>query len=75
MLIKGGVIINKWANRCIPDEDQLKAPLNNSPLGRMPANHDVRNTIGLALILIIPLSLLSLSSQSRNKHKLNNIQK
>lgn len=73
VLIKDATIINKWADRDMPDVDLLKTPLNESALGSILKNYNVRNMTILALILIIPLSLLSLTDWiSRRKRKASN---
>ena len=67
MLIKGGVIINKWPGRCIPGDADLQVPLENSALGVSPANHDVRNVLLLALALFIPLLIIWILNQKNKK--------
>lgn len=60
MLLKGGVVLNKWANGNIPDEYQLTAPLELLPL----AQGDVRGKgVKIATCImwfLIPLLLISL---------------
>ena len=58
MLIKEGVIINKWPYRSIPGDAELQVPLDASDLGVLPVNRDLRNILLLALILIIPLWII-----------------
>ena len=67
MLIKAGVIINKWPNRRIPGGAELQAPLENSTLSVSPVNHDVRNVLLLALTFIVPLLILWIFGKKR-KH-------
>ncbi|GHT78934.1 hypothetical protein AGMMS50262_22120 [Bacteroidia bacterium] len=48
LLLKAGVVINKWADNDIP----------NTILGQIPENHDKRNILLLLLVLIVPLAVL-----------------
>ena len=65
MLIKAGVIINKWPNRRIPGDAELQAPLENSALSVSPVNHDVRKVLVLALAFILPLWILWIFGRKR----------
>jgi len=67
VLIKGGTIINKWPNRRIPGDDQLQAPLDESPIGVMPANHGVRIVLLLVFAFIIPLLIMQLLDKKNKK--------
>jgi len=58
MLIKDGVIINKWSHRCIPSGVDLQVRLEDSPLGVPPTNRDVWKILGSALLLIVLLLIL-----------------
>jgi len=55
LLIKGGTIVNKWPNSCLPDTDNLNKLINNVDHGKVPKNHPSRTVLVLALILLIPL--------------------
>jgi len=65
MLIKNGVIINKWPNRRIPGDVDLQAPLENSALGVVPVNRDIPHVLLLALVLVIPLTILWLLNKKK----------
>ncbi|MDR1526712.1 MAG: DoxX family protein [Dysgonamonadaceae bacterium] len=67
LLIKGGTIIHKWPNRCIPGDDDLQVPLEDSSLGFSPKNHDARNIFLLALGLIIPLIVLRITEKHKQR--------
>jgi hypothetical protein len=58
VLIKDGLIINKWSSRNIPGETDLQAPLEDSVLGVSPINHDTRNIGIIALALLVSLFIL-----------------
>lgn len=75
MLIKDGTIVRKWPNRRIPDESLLQKPLEDSPLGTPPANHDVRNVLLLAGILILPLFALGIVRKKSNHNHNHNLKK
>ncbi|MDR2057676.1 MAG: DoxX family protein [Dysgonamonadaceae bacterium] len=56
LLLKGGIIINKWPNRRIPEEKALEQPLEKTQWGQIPPNHKGRNirllSIGFLLCLL-----------------------
>jgi len=58
MLIKDGVVINKWSHRRIPSNIDLQVRLENSHMGVPPTNHDVQKVVILALLVIVPLLIL-----------------
>lgn len=58
VLLKDGVIYNKWAEADVPDEYQLTGPLEDIPLGQMKKVDDLK-TLGYVLLwYIIPLMLV-----------------
>ena len=60
MLIKGGVILNKWCNLQIPDEYELTDSLENLPLGEMKEVSDWR-TMGWVIVgFAVPLATFML---------------
>jgi len=65
MLIKAGEIINKWPNRKIPGDADLRMPLENSAWGVAPVNRDVWNVLLLAWILIVSLGVLWIFGKKR----------
>ncbi len=58
MLLKKGVIINKWAHRNLPSGAMLSRPLNEAPWGQIPPNRNVQKVILCLGALFIPLALL-----------------
>jgi uncharacterized membrane protein YphA (DoxX/SURF4 family) len=58
LLLKQGIIINKWPNSRLPDSSQLTKPLEESALGSIPVQHHALKIALSALILIVPLLLL-----------------
>lgn len=60
VLIKNGIIINKWADVFVPSEDELTAPLEELPYGQVidPKERDKTNLFYICAIFILPLLLL-----------------
>lgn len=60
LLIKNGVIINKWASADIPSEEYLKEPLEKLPYSQIinQDEEDNKNIIYISLILVLPLFVL-----------------
>ena len=58
MLIKDGVILNKWSDNSLPDEYVLTDSLDKLELGQQKQESDLR-TIGYVLLwFIIPLLMV-----------------
>lgn len=62
MLIKNGIIINKWSDKDTPDESVLNKPIEQLSISKIPnAEQDDRNKIrNVALIFIIPLLIVKI---------------
>lgn len=58
MLVKEGVIYNKWHSNDIPENKELEEPLSLSPLGQIAYDSPVRKALALAILFLIPLVLL-----------------
>jgi uncharacterized membrane protein YphA (DoxX/SURF4 family) len=58
VLLKDGVIINKWSNKNLPKSANLIKPIEETGLGEIPSKHGVINVLFWALILIVPLLAL-----------------
>ena len=63
LLLKDGVIINKWSHNMLPDEADLNEPLETSELGRLPDDSVMRRIILLLLWFVLPLSLLTIADR------------
>jgi len=60
MLLKNGVIINKWTGSKVPSEEMLSKPLDELPYSKMPDTEaEDRNSL-LVVILIFVLPLLAI---------------
>jgi uncharacterized membrane protein YphA (DoxX/SURF4 family) len=73
LLLKNGTVINKWPNKALPNLSESDTSLDDSDIGKIPENHNVRNVIVISLILVIPLLILFLFDclvyRKQNKHK------
>jgi uncharacterized membrane protein YphA (DoxX/SURF4 family) len=67
LLLKNGVILNKWPDLRIPNEKALLQPLEDSPWGQAPPNHDCRNILLLSIVFIFLLFTLFLFDRLRRK--------
>jgi triosephosphate isomerase len=60
MLIKDGVLINKWSDDNIPSDAQLSAPLDEIPVGRIPDPDPMRTPWAVLLLFAAPILLILL---------------
>ena len=60
ILIKDGIIVNKWSDKDTPDESVLNKPIEELSISKMPDSkkEEKGRLINLALIFFIPLVLL-----------------
>ena len=58
VLIKDGVIVNKWSYSSIPSDDVLSGPLDEISVGRVPDPDPMRTPWAVAILFIVPLLLL-----------------
>lgn len=58
MLLKNGVILNKWSDEDIPDEYVLTGRLENLPLGQQKVGSDAHTVGYVVLWFIVPLLLV-----------------
>lgn len=60
LLIKGGVVQNKWSSSNIPDEYQLTAPLDKLSLGQVSVKGNSAKIITCLMWFLLPLLVISL---------------
>ena len=60
VLLKDGVIINKWSHSSIPSDEELSAPLDEISVGSMPADVPWRTPWAVLLLFLAPLVLITL---------------
>ena len=75
MLIKGGVILNKWPSSQLPDEFDLTDKLEQLPLGQVKEVNDLRTLGIVGLWYIVPLLLIILIDRIFNKKNNRNYNK
>ncbi|MDR2681119.1 MAG: DoxX family protein [Tannerella sp.] len=67
LLIKDGIILNKWSNNKLPSK--LDKPLEESRLGQQGSNQSLQKIIITLLVLLIPLAVLYLLDKYYNREK------
>jgi len=67
VLIKEGVIYNKWHNSNIPENKDLEEPLESSSLGQIAPDNDTKELLVISLVFLIPLALLYLADHKTRK--------
>ncbi|MDU1904267.1 MAG: DoxX family protein [Dysgonomonas sp.] len=57
ILLKEGIVINKWADRDVPDENQLKKPIEELAFSKMPDTSATtkRRVSTTIMVLLLPL--------------------
>ena len=60
VLLKDGVIINKWSNARIPSDEELSAPLHEISLGQIPEQDPLRTPWAICVLFMAPLLLILL---------------
>ena len=60
VLIKDGVIVNKWSHSYIPSDDELWGPLDMISVGRTPDPDPLKTPWAVALLFAVPLLLIVL---------------
>ena len=65
VLIKNGVIVNKWSHADIPSDEELSGPLNEISVGQSPEPDPMKTPWAVALMFGLPLLLLVLIDRLR----------
>ncbi len=60
VLIKDGVLINKWSHSCIPSDEELSGPLDSISVGYTPEHDPIHTPWAVALLFIVPLLMIML---------------
>ena len=55
MLLKDGVIIGKWSNYTLPDENVLTARLDKLPIGKLNPESEKKKALDLLLKFLLPM--------------------
>lgn len=67
VLLKDGVIINKWNSHKMPSEDYLDVPLEQSFLGKQHIRNRGVAILSIFLLFALPLSLIALIDKLKNR--------
>lgn len=65
MLIKDGVLINKWSHSHIPSDEELSGPLEMISVGQIPDRDPMSTPWAVALLFILPLLIIVLIDRAR----------
>lgn len=60
VLLKNGVIVNKWSHANIPSDEELSGPLDTISVGQKPEPDPFKTPWAVALLFALPLLLLVL---------------
>ena len=60
VLIKNGVIVNKWSHQRIPSDEELSAPLDEISVGSLPESNPMRTPLAVLVLFLAPLLLIVL---------------
>ncbi len=60
ILLRNGVIVNKWGHARIPSDENLSGPLDEIEVGQIPAADPFRTPWAVAALFLLPLLLLVL---------------
>ncbi|MCD8288402.1 MAG: triose-phosphate isomerase [Prevotella sp.] len=63
ILLKDGVIIQKWSHNRLPKEERLNLPLEQLPIGKAGITGTTKKITWLILLFIVPVALLSLADR------------
>ena len=58
VLLKNGVIVNKWSHTNIPSDEELSGPLETISVGQTPEHDPMKTPWAVALLFALPLLLL-----------------
>jgi len=59
LLLKDGVIVNKWSNTNLPTYDELVLPMDKLEMGKLQTQNYARRLVKLLLWFVIPLFLFT----------------
>ena len=65
VLIKDGVLVNKWSHSHIPSDEELSGPLDEISVGEIPAEDPMRTPWAVALMFVLPLLIIVLIDRLR----------
>lgn len=65
VLIKDGVLVNKWSHSHIPQDEELSGPLDEISVGQIPDPDPMHTPWAVALMFILPLLIIVLIDRLR----------
>ncbi|MBO4724755.1 MAG: DoxX family protein [Bacteroidaceae bacterium] len=65
VLIKDGVLVNKWSHSRIPQDEELSGPLDEISVGQIPDPDPMHTPWAVALMFILPLLIIVLIDRLR----------
>ena len=64
LLLKDGTIIGKWSHNLLPQTDDLTAPLDKLPIGKLPEDEGMMaHILKVVLTFVLPLVLLTVADR------------
>lgn len=63
LLLKDGTVIRKWSHNSLPTADQLTAPLEQLPIGKLPTVSAAQKIAKAVAFFFLPLILLTLADR------------
>ena len=80
LLLRHGVVINKWSHNGLPTAEELAKPLEKSALGKTPPDEVSQRVTLIVLCFVLPLFVLTLADRTwqwtkwvRRRRKQNNM--
>lgn len=67
LLLKDGVIVNKWSGRRMPSEKELSDSLDRIEVGQIPQKGLDHTPMGVALLFVLPLLLVVIIDMLKKK--------
>ena len=77
LLLKDGVIIQKWSHNALPTAEEMSKPLEESEIGQLPFDNVASKILWILTWFVLPLVLLTIADRLRHYYNnpLNNEQK
>ena len=69
MLLKKGVVVNKWSVTDIPDEYQLTGMLEQLPMGEVNRQSSVYQLFLVVIWLVFPLLLMGVADMAWKRYR------
>ena len=63
VLLKDGIIIQKWSHNALPDETELNGHLEDIELGRLPSDNAASKILWVLTWFVLPLVLLTIADR------------